>query len=169
MSTLGCLVSSEVWDVGTYGAMGSIWFRSFVPVGHNLYSGGHQIEAQLHRLMQGGWFIDARQVAFTTEAPDPADNLTNYVRFWVLHGARVGVRVGDEMHWGFPKTTSKVPILPCACWKDTCVGCSRPRHFVDRDPTSLVTRAREPFDPYDDCPECKQKGDLTRIVEAVRK
>jgi hypothetical protein len=78
--------------------------------------------------------------------------LNIYLAFWRDRGARIGQRQGNEMHW---EDGVIDPIQPCECWRKICLGCNKLRYYVDRDPDSLITQARQPLGPEDHCPKCR--------------
>lgn len=184
-----CLVSDDQWEVGGIGRAGIHFKRkegeeSFMS--SSLTTSNPNVEQELHRLAQGGVFIDSREVdeaALThlvisgpmlvhksegsqnqikprAEAgPFDYIELSDYIASYFEIGARVGYRVGNRINWTRMKSTNQVEsIAPCTCWHYVCLGCHRLRYYVDRQyKPSGECVSRMPADPNDHCPECKAK------------
>lgn len=137
------------------------------------------VEEELHHLMSGGFFVDMRHCTIDQviehalrgpmlDLAKPSDycehdppgalsyvGLTRYLQNAIQHGAKVGMRLNDNIYWHNGNVTT---VQPCNCWIHVCMGCNKWRHLVDIASGSVdnfTSRARVPSDPHDHCPECK--------------
>jgi hypothetical protein len=183
-----CCVNPESWEVGGIGK-GSVYFtRKHGEVSNmsSTLSGCRgTVEQELHRLSDGGIFIDSSQVdeqalvRLVTQgpmlvptgeryrAPVPLNeagawdyvNLEDYVKMYFDIGSRIGTRKGNTITWRMLGCKDETDAMtPCTCWHDVCVGCHRLRYYVDCVPSPIgVLVARTPRHKNDHCPECRNK------------
>ncbi len=179
MNTCTCFKDNEEYTIGGICRAGV----HFDYISENGYKSSvttydTNVERNLHRMANGGFFIDARNVedpygyalySPMLELDKPSDwkerenpggfsyvGLSYFLNNAAKYGAKIGMRVNDKMHWNDGEITH---IAPCECWKDVCLGCHKLRSYVDIVSTGgYFTNTRIPTNPHDHCPSCKANG-----------